>query len=95
MSTSTCYGTRQRPFDLWLILRAWSHTPEALLETSSQAGHVLAATAQQGQTTTPGTPCPKLFVIIQFDLSVEKLTQCKKSAAPTAVLYTTVKQNDH
>ncbi|KAK2556320.1 Latent-transforming growth factor beta-binding protein 1 [Acropora cervicornis] len=37
---STYSGTRQRPFDLWLILRAWPHTPPAFLETSSQAGHV-------------------------------------------------------
>ena len=25
----------------WLILRAWHHTPQAFLETSSQAGHIL------------------------------------------------------
>ena len=41
-TTSTCSGTRQRPFDLWLILRVWPHTPKAFLETSSQAGHVFA-----------------------------------------------------
>ena len=31
---------RQRPFDLWLILRAWPHTPQAFVETSRQADHV-------------------------------------------------------
>ena len=31
--TSTCTGTRQRPFDLYLIFRAWPHTPQAFLET--------------------------------------------------------------
>ena len=41
-STSTCSSTRQRPFDLWLILRAWPHAPQAFLETSCQAGHVFA-----------------------------------------------------
>ena len=41
-NTCTYSGTRQRPFDLWLILRAWPHTPPAFLETSSQAGHVFA-----------------------------------------------------
>ena len=40
-STPTSSSTRQRPFDLWLILRAWPHTPQVSLETSSQAGHVL------------------------------------------------------
>ena len=38
--TSMCSGTQQRPFELWLILWAWPHTPQA--ETSSQAGHVFA-----------------------------------------------------
>ena len=41
-STSTCSIIRQRPFDLWLILRAWPHTPQAFLEISSQGGHVFA-----------------------------------------------------
>ena len=36
----TCSDTRQRPFGLWLTLQAWTHTPQAFLETS-QAGHIL------------------------------------------------------
>ena len=40
--TSTCSIIRQRPFDLWLILRAWPHTPQTFLEISSQARHVFA-----------------------------------------------------
>lgn len=29
------------PFDLWLFLRAWPHTPQAFSETSRHGGHVL------------------------------------------------------
>ena len=46
------HSGRQRPFDLWLILRAWPHKPQAFLETSSQAGHVFASTFLPGNGTT-------------------------------------------
>ena len=38
---TTWSSTRQRPFDLWLILQLWPHTPQAFLEASPQAGQVL------------------------------------------------------
>ena len=55
-STSTLSSTRQRPFDLWLILRAWPHTPQPFLEGSSQAGHVLLESDR-----TMSTPCPTVL----------------------------------
>ena len=38
---STWPSTRQRPLELWLILRAWPHASKAFLETSTQAVQIL------------------------------------------------------
>ena len=84
---------------LWLVAdfaNVVSYTTSLIGNIKPSRPRFCQVTAQQGHTTTSGTPCPKLFlVIIQFDLSVQKLTQRTKWAAPTAILYTTVKQNDH
>ena len=44
-------------FDLWLFLRTWPHTPQAFLETSRQASHILR---ERRTATTPGTSRPTL-----------------------------------
>ena len=42
ISTSTCPSTRQSPFDVWLFLLRWPHTPQAFLETSPLGWHTSA-----------------------------------------------------
>ena len=58
---STCSSTRQRRFDLRLILRAQPHSPQAFWKRQAQLATFCQRTAQQGQTATPRTPCPTLF----------------------------------
>ena len=43
---------------MWLFLRMWPHTPQAFLETSRQAGHILL---ERRTATTLGTSRPTLY----------------------------------
>ena len=61
-STSTCSGTQQRAFDLWLIFASVaSYTTSLFGNIKPSRPHFCQITAQQAQTTTPGIPCPTLF----------------------------------
>ena len=51
-----------RSFDLWLILRAWPHTPQAFFwKYHAMSASFCRRARKQCQNTTPGTPCPTLF----------------------------------
>ena len=43
---------------MWLFLRMWPHAPQAFLETSRQAGHILL---ERRTATTLGTSRPTLY----------------------------------
>ena len=52
----------QRSFDLWLVLRAWPHTPQAFFwKYHAMSASFCRRARKQGQNTPPGTPYPTLF----------------------------------
>ena len=60
-NTCTCSGTQQRPFDLWLILRAWPHTPLAFWKHQAKPATFLPDTGTTRSDHNTGTLCPTLF----------------------------------